>query len=42
LRLTAIGKTGLSDTFGVDLTNEGLDRSKQIDVSSMAKVPLRA
>jgi DNA-binding transcriptional ArsR family regulator len=41
-RLTAAGKTGLSDTFGVDLTNEGLDRSKQIDVSSMAKVPLRA
>jgi hypothetical protein len=26
----------------VDLTNEGLDRSKQIDVSSMVKVPLRA
>jgi DNA-binding transcriptional ArsR family regulator len=42
LRLTAAGKTGLSDTFGVDLTHEGLDRSKQIDVSSMAKVPLRA
>jgi hypothetical protein len=42
LRLTAAGKTGLSDTFGVDLTNEGLDRSKQVDVSSMGKVPLRA
>jgi DNA-binding transcriptional ArsR family regulator len=42
LRLTAAGRTGLSDTFGVDLTNEGLDRSKQIDVSSTGKVPLRA
>jgi hypothetical protein len=40
--LTAAGRTGLSDTFGVDLTSEGLERAKQIDVASAAKVQLRA
>jgi hypothetical protein len=42
LRLTAAGKIGLSDTFGVDLTKEGLDPSKEIKVASAAKVLLRA
>ena len=42
LRLTAAGKTGLFDTFGVDLSREGLERSKQIDLASAAKEPLRA
>jgi DNA-binding transcriptional ArsR family regulator len=42
LRLTAAGKTGLSDRFGVDLTKEGLDRSKEIKVASAADVRLRA
>jgi hypothetical protein len=42
LRLTAAGKTGLFDTFGVDLSREGLERSKQIDLASAAKVRLRA
>jgi hypothetical protein len=40
LRLTAAGKTGLSEAFGVDLTSEGLDGSKQI--SRAAEVRLRA
>lgn len=42
LRLTAGGKTGLSEVFGVDLTNAGLERVKQIDVPSAAEVRLRA
>ena len=42
LRLTAAGKTGLSETFGIDLTSEGLDGSKQIKVLSAAEVRLRA
>jgi DNA-binding transcriptional ArsR family regulator len=42
LRLTAAGKIGLSDTFGIDLTKEGLDRSKEIKVASAAEAPLRA
>jgi hypothetical protein len=42
LRLTAAGKIGLSDTFGIDLTSEGLDGSKQIRVVSAAEVRLRA
>ena len=42
LRLTAAGKTGLFDMFGVDLSREGLERSKQIDLASAAKVRLRA
>jgi hypothetical protein len=40
--LTAGGKTGLSEVFGVDLTNAGLERVKQIDVPSAAEVRLRA
>jgi hypothetical protein len=42
LRLTAAGKIGLSHTFGVDLTKEGHERSKQIDLASAAEVLLRA
>jgi hypothetical protein len=42
LRLTAAGKTGLFNTFGVDLSREGLERSKQIDLATAAKVRLRA
>jgi hypothetical protein len=42
LRLTAAGKIGLSDTFGIDLTKEGLDRSKEIKVPSAAEARLRA
>jgi hypothetical protein len=42
LRLTAAGKTGLSDTFGVHLTKEGLDRSKEIKAAGAADVRLRA
>jgi len=42
LRLTAAGKRGLSETFGIDLTSEGLERSKEIKVASVAGVRLRA
>jgi DNA-binding transcriptional ArsR family regulator len=42
LRLTTAGKAGLFDMFGVDLSREGLERSKQIDLASAAKVRLRA
>jgi DNA-binding transcriptional ArsR family regulator len=42
LRLTAAGKIGLSDTFGIDLTSEGLERSKEIKGSRAAEVRLRA
>ena len=42
LRLTAAGKTGLSETLGIDLTCEGLERSKQIKVPRAAEVRLRA
>jgi hypothetical protein len=42
LRLTAAGKMGLSETFGLDLTNTGLDRLRQADVPSATEVRLRA
>jgi hypothetical protein len=42
LRLTAAGQTGLSHTFGVDLTKEGLECSKELKVPSAARVLLRA
>ena len=42
LRLTAAGKRGLSEPFGIDLTSEGLERSKEIKVASVAGVRLRA
>jgi len=35
LRLTAVGKIGLSNTFGLDLTDAGLQRSKQIGIASV-------
>jgi hypothetical protein len=42
LRLTAVGKAGLSDTFGVDLANGGPQPSKQVGVSGTAAALLRA
>jgi DNA-binding transcriptional ArsR family regulator len=40
LRLTAAGKTGLLDAFGVDLTQAGRVGSKPADVSTAARLPL--
>jgi|RhiMetdeSRZDD1v2_1073273.scaffolds.fasta_scaffold944452_1 DNA-binding transcriptional ArsR family regulator len=42
LRLTAAGKMGLSETFGLDLTSTGLDRLRQADVPSATEGRLRA
>jgi DNA-binding transcriptional ArsR family regulator len=42
LRLTEAGNAGLLDTFGVDLANAGQERSKQADLATAAKMPLRA
>jgi DNA-binding transcriptional ArsR family regulator len=43
LRLTAAGRTGLADAFGVELTREDQQRSgKQLDVATVAKMRLRA
>ena len=42
LRLTAVGKTGLSNTFGLDLTDAGLERSKQMEIASVDAAALRA
>jgi len=42
LRLTAAAKTGLLETFGVDLTSAGLDRLRQANVSSATEAALRA
>jgi hypothetical protein len=39
LRVTELGKTGLSDTFGVDLTS---DRLRQADIPSGTEARLRA
>jgi hypothetical protein len=40
LRLTAAGKAGLLDTFGVDFTHDGCGRSKPADVAATARLPL--
>src|SRR5262249_28129249 len=42
LRLTAVGKTGLFDTFGVELSREGLEGSQQVDVAAAARERWRA
>lgn len=40
LRLTAAGKAGLLDSFGVDLAHDGHERSKPADVAPAARLPL--
>jgi DNA-binding transcriptional ArsR family regulator len=40
LKLTAAGKAGLSDTFGLELTKDGQSHPKPADLST--KIPLRA
>ena len=40
LRLTAAGKAGLLDTFGVDLTHDGRELSKPADDAAAARLPL--
>jgi len=40
LRLTAAGKAGLLDTFGVDLAHDGRERSKPADVAAAVRLPL--
>ena len=40
LRLTAAGKAGLLDTFGVDLAHDGRELSKPAEVATAARLPL--
>jgi DNA-binding transcriptional ArsR family regulator len=42
LRLTAAGRMGLSETFGVDLATTGIERLTQTNVPSAAEARLRA
>ncbi len=40
LRLTAAGKSGLLDSFGVELTHEGQERSKPTGVPTAGRLPV--
>ena len=40
LRLTASGKAGLLDAFGVDLAHDGRELSKPAEVATAARLPL--